>query len=374
MVCDPPTQYMRQPVGRTVLNGERYHGRMGLRWVFVVLLLHACDGARDVRDAGDDAPAEEGFFDRQVTHDDGQIVIEKVAYRSGGLRIFAQVCRPMRAGRFPLVVNNHGGFQGIGAEWNGGPCSDQAKQGFVAVQSAYRGEDGSEGEVEVCHGEVDDVLALLAIARKEPYVDTERIVMLGASHGGCITLRAIARGGAVDAAVALVPPTDFAAAHAFWSAGLAAGNGTPLQNATWTMLLDQLERATGGTPSERPDAYRERSPLWATQELATAAPPLLVVGGVDDWLVPPAQICALMAREPMFQAYHVAAGGTVVQSVPAGCEANSTIGWREGPRPLSWPGKRYALVYDATGHGLEGDAGRIAIQDALLFLLPYLTP
>ena len=62
------------------------------------------------------------------------------------------------------------------------------------MSSEYRGEGGSEGRKEVCLGEVDDVLQMLAIADVQPYVKPDRVLMWGGSHGGCVTLRAIERG------------------------------------------------------------------------------------------------------------------------------------------------------------------------------------
>ena len=146
----------------------------------------------------------------EVTTDDGVIVIEKVSYRSDGYRIFGQVCRPKAAGAFPVIVNNHGGAVGLGPEWNGGSCASAARNDLVTVQSSYRGEDGSEGPIELCLGEVTDVLEMMTIALRKPYADPARVVMWGASHGGCVTTRAVQRGAPVLAAVDVFGITDMA--------------------------------------------------------------------------------------------------------------------------------------------------------------------
>src|SRR5688500_5044526 len=59
--------------------------------------------------------------------DDGTILIERVDYPSGDLRITGQVCRPAGDGPFPLLVLNHGGFEGLGGDWNGGACAAVAR-------------------------------------------------------------------------------------------------------------------------------------------------------------------------------------------------------------------------------------------------------
>src|SRR5262245_45574824 len=159
------------------------------------------------------------------TTDSASLIIEKVAYRSNGLRIFGQVCRPASAGPHPVMVVNHGGFAGLGDEWNGGVCRQTASQlGYVVVESSYRGEDGSEGTIELCLGEVDDVLRMLEIVLAQPYADRRRVVMWGGSHGGCITTRAFQRGAPVHAAVDVFGPTDAAATYAFWQAQVNAGS------------------------------------------------------------------------------------------------------------------------------------------------------
>ncbi|MET0286757.1 MAG: prolyl oligopeptidase family serine peptidase [Polyangiales bacterium] len=290
-----------------------------------------------------------------VTLEDEQIVIEKVGYRSQGLLVLGQLCRPKRAGPHPVHIMNHGGFSGL-SSWNGGNCADAARNGWVAAESSYRGEDGSEGAVEVCLGEVDDVLQLLAIVRAQPYAAAERVLMSGTSHGGCITLRALQRGAPVQLAVDIFGPTDWASAHAGWKQALA--QGAP-QRASYEALVSALEQATGGSPEQVPEAYAVRSPLG--QELRHEAP-LLIVQGTADAFVPTAQACAL--ADDSFVRLHVTVFGTVAASAPAGCEGS----WLPGPRPTTWPGSRYLVVYDDVGHNFEGFATSYLIADMTSFL------
>ena len=331
------------------------------------------DAARDTADAsvlGDAAQAAPGgWISASTTFEDDRIRIERVRYRSKGLIIDGQVCRPTGAGVAPVVIVNHGGFEGITDGWNAGACRDLARDhGYVVAQSAYRGEDASEGAVEVCLGEVDDVLALTRIVLAQPYADPTRVLMYGASHGGCITLRAIERGAPVQSALALVPPTDFAALHAYFRDGL-AGDPTDTQRLVWTELLKVIEGATAGTPQQQPAAYRERSPLAFVADLDALPIPVTVMSGTADYLVPGDQGCSLAAVAKDFDAYYVTDGdGHVSDRGPALCAAQ-TIAWRDAPPSEAWSAKRSFLLYEGMGHGLDGPTGTLALTHVAQFIL-----
>jgi dipeptidyl aminopeptidase/acylaminoacyl peptidase len=302
----------------------------------------------------------------ETTTANDQIIIEKVSYRSEGLRIVGQVCRPATTGRHPVLVSNHGGFSGIGANWNGGSCADGARNGYVVVESSYRGEDGSDGHIEACLGEVTDVLAMLDIVAAQPYADPTRMLMWGASHGGCITTRAVQRGAPVNAAVDVFGPTDWAIAYESWRAGIAAGSPW---SAIYESLIETLDTATGGPPQSHAEAYRMRSPSAFADDLARSDVPFLVTQGVNDALVPAAQSCDLVTRAGGFASYHLAATGVETQSPPTGCESFA-LAWLAEPRPReSWPGSRYLVVYDGLGHDFNGAAGQAMLGDVLSFLI-----
>lgn len=345
----------------------------------VLALLAACgsDGGGDGGgggggDAGGgpgsgDAAAP-GWESVEVVFDDGQVVTERVTYRSGGLLIEGQVCRPAEGGPYPVVVFNHGGFMGLGVDPMSGNCVDSARAGYLWIGSSYRGEDGSEGEVEVCLGEVDDVLAMLDIALAQPYADRQRVVMWGGSHGGCITTRAVQRGAPVHAAADVFGPTDLASNYQFWVDAIEAGSP---QSAAYQQLVAVVDGAIGGPPADYPDEYAARSP--ARFELP-AALPLLVTHGTIDELVPVAQSCDLVAGAGGFTAFHLDGSQLEVSSPPAGCE-EAGLTWSAGPRPTpDWPGGRYLVVYDQLGHSFDGAAGNAMLSDLVTFLLAKLPP
>jgi acetyl esterase/lipase len=301
------------------------------------------------------------------TTETAAVVIERVAYRSGALRIVGQVCRPAAAGPHPVMVINHGGFEGLGSEWNGGMCRNVAEQlGYVVVQSSYRGEDGSEGGIEICLGEVDDVLAMLDVALAQPYADRRRVVMWGGSHGGCITTRAFQRGAPVHAAVDVFGPGDLGATFAFWQAQIAAGSRYAN---VYQDLVDVTTRAAGGTPAQVPAAYAARSPARFAGDLARRAEPFLILHGVADLLVPAPESCRLAAQAGGFASWHFdAAPQVALPTAPAGCEA-SGLSWSTAPRPAGWPGARYLLIYETAGHSFDGPGGEAMVNDLVTFLV-----
>lgn len=292
---------------------------------------------------------------------EGDWVAEKVSYRSGALKIFGRVCRPKAAGKFKTLVLNHGGFEGHGP-FNKDGCANLVKNGYVMLESSYRGEDGSEGKIEVCLGEVDDVLAMVDLSKRLPYVDGAKTVMAGLSHGGCITTRAVQRGAKVAAAADVFGPKDFVTEYAFLKASQQAGQGG------LEPLIRILETATGGTPETKPDEYAKRSPLSFVADLDKFPGPYTMVHGVKDILVPVRDTCRFAAVVKDTKSYHLNAALAVVTNDPQGCEGTN-VAWLPGPKPGAWPAPRYAVVYDDAGHEVTSQSGAAMYLDALGFLV-----
>lgn len=308
----------------------------------------------------------------EVVFEDDQIIVEKVSYRVDGLRIFGEVCRPRGEGPFPLLVVNHGGFSGTGDNLTGTACASQARNGFVTILSSYRGEDGSDGRVEMCLGEVDDVLEMLRIAQTLPFVDAERSLMSGGSHGGCITLRAVQRGVPVAAAVALVPPTDWALLYEDWLSMSVSDPNSP-EGQLGAELVRLAEEFIGGSPDELPEEYAARSPIFDIEALNAWPGALFIASGGEDIVVPASQGCSLAAAAEGVLSFRVVApDGTVSTEPPAAC-ANEGVPWLAGPKPTtSWPDRRYFVFYDGADHALQGPNAQVAVSDVLSFLFTHL--
>jgi dienelactone hydrolase len=309
--------------------------------------LAGCDNPTD----GPGAGVEDPWLSTQELARDAAVRLERVAYASEGRRIVGQVCRPARAGRFPIVVLNHGGWEGIGSEWGDldGGCAVLGRLGLVVVMSSYRGEDGSAGEIEFCAGEATDVRRMLELVSTAEYADASRVVMYGGSHGGCVTVRALMQGIPVQRAASWNGPADLADLYA--AAAERVGGGGPVTPPSFYVdLVNQLEQSFGGTPAERPALYAQRSVLSSAGALAGSGVALLLQHGEADDVVPVAQTCRLAAAIGGFTAFRVTTARAVTTTPPPGC-AGVGLTWSAGPIPVgAWPGRRYLIVYEGQGH------------------------
>ncbi len=134
----------------------------------------------------------------------------RVTYRSGDLRISGVLLRPRGKGPFPGIVLNHGYIDPAIYAPGQGLAREQdwlARQGFVVLHTDYRGHATSDAPVGAFDRESrlgytrDAINAVLALER-EPYVDADKMAMLGRSMGGGVTLNAlVAYPDLVEAAV-----------------------------------------------------------------------------------------------------------------------------------------------------------------------------
>ena len=309
---------------------------------------------------------EPAWLSAETTTKSPGVIIEKVTYKSGDLMILGQVCRPPGAGPHPVIMWNHGGFAGI-PDWNrkNGICAVAARAGWVLAESSYRGEDGSGGRIEVCLGEVDDVLAMLDVVRAQSYADSQRIAMIGLSHGGCITSRAVERNADIDLAVDIAGPTDWNSLVPALKRSASNESTRPGLRGMHRTLVSKVENAVGGTAEQYPERYAARSP--DAEKIAQWDKPFLILHGSDDTIVPLQQSCAFADEIGDFKAYRLDAAGGVERKAPAGCEA---LTWNGPPTPVgTFNADRYLLSYDGVDHFLVGNNGRFRMRsDYLEFL------
>lgn len=144
-----------------------------------------------------------------------------------GQDLFYRLIKPssMQPGkRYPVVIDTYGGphFQYVRKDWMGGARAVQgyfrqilAQNGFVVFTldnrgSGFRGNEfdsvisGRLGKIEV-----EDQLRGVAFLKSLPYVDGERIGMMGWSYGGYMTLMALTTTNAFKAGVSGAPVTDW---------------------------------------------------------------------------------------------------------------------------------------------------------------------
>jgi dipeptidyl aminopeptidase/acylaminoacyl peptidase len=205
------------------------------------------------------------------TASEGFMQVEKITYRSskGDLEIPAWVFQPLRTRgnrQHPALVWVHENIRGHLYEHYIPYIREATARGYVVIAPEYRGSIGYGkayyDAIDYGGSEVDDVVtAATVLAAKYPVVDPARIGIIGWSHGGLITLLAVFRYPTTfRAAAALVPVTNLFQRL--------ARKGVDSQR----RAIDPQNRF-GGSPSEKPQVYRDRSPLFHVDRLQI---PLLV--------------------------------------------------------------------------------------------------
>jgi hypothetical protein len=243
-------------------------------------------------------------------------------YWSDGLQIYGLLCTPTSLPPpYPVAILNHGlewttasgqlVFTAIQASGLTG-CTTMAGHGWLTAITTYRGETiselvsetfvrrpiingedrrvspfppaalypfsaTSEGKLELCLGEVDDVLNLLSAVTALPDANAKQVLMWGHSHGSCITERAIERGAPVKIAVSIDGPTDFTT----WS------NNNPILAPT---VAAQEARST---------AYSGNDPATLT------GVKFLRIHAEGDTVVTPDQGCELAYKFPNIASYYL---------------------------------------------------------------------
>jgi dipeptidyl aminopeptidase/acylaminoacyl peptidase len=207
------------------------------------------------------------------------ILEQDLWYKSGNLRIRGRLFVPAGTGKLPAVLYNHGGVSGL-SNLAATRCRELAASGFVVFASSYRGEDGSDGKIEVAKGEVEDVLFGFAWLKTHPRVDATRVAQFGTSHGALIGLLGSARVTDFRGLVFAYGVADIVA----WYEYLVRTN---------QLADDQLTKDTyGNGPQDRPESFALRMGLTAVPKLSATMPVLIVQGG-KDVTVPPDQAKAL---------------------------------------------------------------------------------
>lgn len=227
----------------------------------------------------------------------GVMDYRKTSYKSrvDGLEIPVYVYAPLqkRGDRaHAALVWVHGGVHG---NWDQNylPFIKEAvAKGYVVVAPEYRGSTGYGAALynEIDYGakEVDDVLSAYDFLGTLPYVDTQRVGVMGWSHGGFITNHLLFRGETpFKAGAAIVPVTNLFQRLAY------KGPGYQRSFSTQKGLL--------GLPHENVEEYKKRSPYYHVDSLRT---PLLVHVATNDTDVNFEEaepiIDALRARKPQY--------------------------------------------------------------------------
>lgn len=180
------------------------------------------------------------------------------------------VTRNMRRnGQNAAIVYIHGGPKSQSVDSFNRFIQHIVNQGYMVIAPNYRGSTGYGKAFEDANlfdmggGDLQDVLAAVDFLKQTGYPDPKKIIAMGGSYGGYMTMMAVTK--APDIWAAGVPIVPFVN----WF--------TEIENED--PVLQQSDLATMGDPKEKPDFFRERSPFFFVDQIK--APLLLLAGGHD---------------------------------------------------------------------------------------------
>ena len=245
-------------------------------WVYEV----ASDGAAKVNGtrAGMPAPHEPSH---QLTHSlvggvrsEDMVEPHLVHYPSkdGKWTISAFVYVPYnlpRNGEHPAIVYVHGGPTAQTMNTFNRFVQYMANQGYIVIAPNYRGSTGYGKEFQHANlfdmggGDLQDVLAAADWIKQTGYVDPKKLILMGGSYGGYMTMMGVTKSPEMWAAgVPIVPFVN-------WF--------TEIQNED--PVLQQSDLATMGDLQKNKALYEDRSPINFVDKIK--APLYLLAGGND---------------------------------------------------------------------------------------------
>ena len=174
-----------------------------------------------------------------------------------------------RDGRNAAVVYVHGGPTSQTQNGFNRIVQYLANAGYLVIAPNYRGSTGYGKEFmdanrfDMGGGDLADVVAAAEWIKKSGYPDPAKIVIMGGSYGGYMTLMGVTKQpGEWAAGVAIVPFVN-------WF--------TEVRNED--PLLQQYDLATMGHPEKNKALWEERSPIFFADRIRA---PLLVLAGAHD--------------------------------------------------------------------------------------------
>jgi dipeptidyl aminopeptidase/acylaminoacyl peptidase len=174
-----------------------------------------------------------------------------------------------RNGQNAAIVYIHGGPKSQSVDSFNRFIQHIVNQGYMVIAPNYRGSTGYGKAFEGANlfdmggGDLQDVLAAADFLKQTGYPDPKKIIAMGGSYGGYMTMMAVTK--APDVWAAGVPIVPFVN----WF--------TEIENED--PVLQQSDLATMGDPKKNPEFFRERSPIFFVDRIK--APLLLLAGGHD---------------------------------------------------------------------------------------------
>jgi dipeptidyl aminopeptidase/acylaminoacyl peptidase len=192
--------------------------------------------------------------------------------RDGKWTISAFVYVPfnmVRNGQNAAIVYVHGGPTAQSVNSFNRFIQHMVNQGYMVIAPNYRGSTGYGKEFQQASlfdmggGDLQDVLAAADFIKRTGYLDPKKIVLIGGSYGGYLTMMGVTKAPEVwGAGVPIVPFVN-------WF--------TEIQNED--PVLQQSDLATMGDPEKNKALFHDRSPIFFVDQIR--APLLLLAGGND---------------------------------------------------------------------------------------------
>ena len=238
----------------------------------------------------------------------------------------------------PLVVLSHGGPTGSARSSLDLGIQYWTTRGIAVVDVNYGGSTGYgtafrnllAGQWGVIDTQ-DCINAALHLAREDA-VDAQRLVIKGGSAGGYTTLCALTGSDVFAAGISRYGVADLEA----------------LARDTHKFEARYLDGLIGPWPAEA-DLYRERSPIWRTDQLRT---PMIVLQGTEDRVVPQSQseqVVEALANAGVPHAYLLFEG--------------EGHGFRRGPNIVSALEAELSFLGQVLGFEPAGDIARVEVHE-----------
>jgi dipeptidyl aminopeptidase/acylaminoacyl peptidase len=192
--------------------------------------------------------------------------------RDGKWTISAFVYVPynmVRNGLNAAIVYVHGGPASQSVNSFSRFIQHMVNQGYMVIAPNYRGSTGYGKEFQQANlfdmggGDLQDVLAAADFIKQTGYLDPKKVVLMGGSYGGYLTMMGVTK--APDVWAAGVPIVPFVN----WF--------TEIQNED--PVLQQSDLATMGDPEKNKALFQDRSPIFFVDQIK--APLFLLAGGND---------------------------------------------------------------------------------------------
>jgi dipeptidyl aminopeptidase/acylaminoacyl peptidase len=174
-----------------------------------------------------------------------------------------------RNGEHPAIVYVHGGPTSQTVNTFSRFIQYMANQGYLVIAPNYRGSTGYGKEFQQANlfdmggGDLQDVLAAADWIKQTGYVDPKKVILMGGSYGGYLTMMGVTKAPEMWAAgVPIVPFVN-------WF--------TEIQNED--PVLQQSDLATMGDPVKNKALFEDRSPINFVDRIK--APLYLLAGGND---------------------------------------------------------------------------------------------